>query len=317
MEQIVQYNRPGGYTINDAIRAGRTLRGYVNRGRELYNMIPASSTLRPSYLRGNRKTTRPRGVTLTRTRPRKVTKKYTKRDVLARVGDPLNAKAPVQTTSILANTTPDTGRPYNPMSIMDTTLYGFEITKINKISSTFDISTRLTNSLVYKRFKYNFVLRGTTPRTCLLNYAVIQAKTKTATIETTAGNNADKIPNFETSLIRAHTSLDDADLVKATPPLLRMYGDISTDEYNVLLHKRVTVGGLNDPAYQNGGVIFKNVSGTLNINRKLTYGATGTCETPLYMVYWVSYLHDHDNAVKAGIADIQWNNYAEWTQGLV
>lgn len=151
--------------------------------------------------------------------------------------------------------------------------YGWEITNI-PVTTTGEIDKRDRDMVDLIGFRIEWSLRNAVDQPLIIHMAVVAKKNATSFSSTNffRGVGQDRGINFGTSL----TSLE------------MNNNSINTDEYVVLLHKRIMLQGVNQSAsfYQLEGRNYKFIKTYIPIRRQLRYDSTSLCNEPIHVCLW-------------------------------
>lgn len=185
----------------------------------------------------------------------------------------------------------------NTHPIATLALYGCDCTRIDKSSGAFERSNRMYQQVDYRGVKYEFLIRNNMPDPAVFNYAVISFKNGAYPLEdTTWPAEPYQVPTLAADgFFRWNGDSRDENYDNGLSAVTINYAPISTDQYNVHMHKRTTLSGKPGGGdwtftYANN---YRRIKGYIPIKRILRYNddAGTSCETPIYLVYWISPFH--------------------------
>ncbi|QCX35032.1 capsid protein [Blackfly DNA Virus 6] len=193
------------------------------------------------------------------------------------------------------------GRNTNPIATL--ALYGADATRIDKMSGTFNRSDRFFQQVDYRGLRYEFAIRNALPDPVIFNYAVISFKNATYTLEdTTYPAEPYQAPGLASDgFFRFNGDSRDENFDNSLAAIAINYAPISTDQYNIHMHKRVLLGPRPVGSDWNHQInTFRHIKGYVPIKRTLRYNDdTDTkCENPIWVVYWINPFHSDSGAAK-------------------
>lgn len=176
-------------------------------------------------------------------------------------------------------------------------LYSHEVTEIGK-SSINSINQRQRDIINLVGIKYLLEVRNgsSDSRPVIVNYALISPKggadvrdpvtpTSVTTVDFFRGYQTTRSQNFAATFSSVYLN----------------NGTINSDKYNILMHKKMTLGGSN-----NNSPRARHVTGYVPINRQIRYddAAINSCNSPIFFVAWQSYMVDTAAATSFAAGEI-------------
>jgi len=171
-------------------------------------------------------------------------------------------------------------------------LYAMDATSIDKMTASFGRSDRFFQQVDFRGIKYDFLVKNNVADPIVFNYAVISFKSGKYTFEDTTWpaepyqspgvandgffrfNGDSRDENFDGSLTSQQIN----------------YSAISTDQYNIHMHKRSLLGPRPVGSDFNHQITtYRRFKGYVPIKRTLRFNddTDDLCETPIWIVYWV------------------------------
>lgn len=198
-------------------------------------------------------------------------------------------------STILAETTSNFR---NTFPIASLSLYGVDCTTIDKMSSAFERSDRMFQQVDFRGIKYNFIIRNASSHPVVFNYGVVSFKNNNYTLEqTTWPAEPLQSPTLAADgWFRWNGDSRDENFDNGISSITIGYNPISSDQYNVHMHKRTILGPKYGSADWSGNrESYKHITGYVPIKRILRFNddASEKCENPIWIVYWVTRLFEN------------------------
>lgn len=192
----------------------------------------------------------------------------------------------------------------NTFPIATQSLYGCDATRISKMTSAFNRSDRFFQQVDFRGVSYHFLVRNNLPDPVVFNYALISFKNDQYPL-TNATWPAEpyQCPALAADgFFRYNGDSRDENFDNGISAVMQCYAPISTDQYNVHMHKRVTLAGKPGGTdwtftYANN---YRRIKGYVPIKRILRYNddTDSICENPIYLVYWICPFHQDSGAAR-------------------
>jgi len=192
-------------------------------------------------------------------------------------------------------------RNVNPLATL--ALYGCNATAIGKMSGTMYRSDRMFGQVDYRGVKYEFLIRNALSDPVIFNYAVISFKNDQYALEDTSyPAEPYQAPTLAADgFFRFNGISRDENFDNGLSSIQIGFNPISTDQYNVHMHKRLTLGARPvGSEWNHRHDTYRRVRGYVPIKRVLRYNddASEVCESPIWIVYWITPWHSDTGAVK-------------------
>lgn len=200
----------------------------------------------------------------------------------------------------------------NVFPLATQSLYGIDCTNIRKSTGAFERTRRWYGQINFKGIKYQWLIRNDSTDPVVFNYACISFKNDRYSLtNTTYPAEPYQVPSLALDGFLRYDGLSrDENLDTGISGIIAGYNPISTDQYNIHMHKRVTLAGKPGGSaytytYANN---YRRIKGYVPIKRVLRYNddANEDCESPIYLVYWVTPFHQDPGAGRVfGITYVQ------------
>lgn len=212
---------------------------------------------------------------------------------------------------------------WNVNQMASLTLYGVDCTSIEKMTSSFERTRRFFQQVDFRGVMYDWTFRCRTNVNVIVNVACISFKNKAnVTLEdTTYPAEPYQCPTIAADgFFRNYGNSRDENFDNGLSAIRINYNPISTDQYNVHMHKRITLGpDTNASASYNATVLpnARRVKGFCRINRIIRFNddAGQEAETPIFLVYWCNQFQGNSGGARTlSLVDVQQQHVAYFRQ---
>lgn len=171
-------------------------------------------------------------------------------------------------------------------------LFAVDCTDIAQSTGAFERTRRMYAQVDLRGVKYNWLVRNKISEPLMFNYALVSFKNGTYPLTNAAyPSEPYECPTLAADgFFRSDTISRDENFDIGLSSVNINYDPISTDQYNVHMHKRVLLGpNSTSSSYSVNRESYKRVTGYVPIKRVLRYNddSSNDCENRIYLVYWV------------------------------